>query len=142
MEAGSGVLSGLLSLPQGGGSLHGLGDRFQPDLLKGTGNYSVPISVPKGPADLSPSLSLRYSTGLGNGPFGLGWRLGGVFEIRRRSDRGVPRYDDGIDEFVFSEAETLVPVGDGRYRPRTETKFFHIRREGDGWLVRTKEGRS
>ena len=140
MEATSGVLDGLLSLPAGGGSLHGLGDRFQPDMLKGTGNYSVPLSVPKGPNEFAPSLSLHYSTGQGNGPFGLGWRLGGATEIRRRTDRGLPVYDDDFDEFALSGAETLVPVGGGRFRPRTDTRFLDIRRAGDGWAVRTKDG--
>jgi RHS repeat-associated protein len=141
MEATSGVLEGLLALPDGGGSLRGLGDRFQPDMLKGTGNYSVPIAVPKGPNELAPGLSLRYSTGQGNGPFGMGWRLGGATEIRRRTDRGVPRYDDAADEFVLSEAETLVPVGGGRFRPRSDTRFLDVRRDGDGWALRTKDGR-
>jgi RHS repeat-associated protein len=109
-------------------------------MLKGTGNYSVPLAAPKGPNELAPSLSLRYSTGQGNGPFGLGWRLAGASEISRRTDRGVPLYDDDLDEFVLSEAETLVPVGGGRFRPRTDSRFLDVRRDGDGWTVRTKDG--
>ncbi|MGD1993687.1 MAG: SpvB/TcaC N-terminal domain-containing protein, partial [Anaerolineae bacterium] len=139
MEASSGVLDGLLSLPKGGGALRALGERFQPDLLRGTGNYSVPISVLEGPNRIKPDLQLRYSSGQGNGPFGLGWQLN-LLDIRRRTDRGVPTYTDQ-DEFVLGGSDVLVPVGGGRYRPRSDTSFWDIRRAGDGWVVRTKEGR-
>jgi RHS repeat-associated protein len=142
METTSGVAGGVLDLPQGGGGVRGLGERFQPDLLRGSGNFSVPIPAPRGPNDLKPSLALKYSTGLGNGPVGMGWRLAGPLEIRRRTDRGVPTYDDARDEFVLSGAETLVPVGGGRYRPRSDTQFWDIRRQGAGWVVRTKCGRT
>jgi RHS repeat-associated protein len=142
METTSGVADGIIDLPQGGGGVRGLGDRFQPDLLRGSGNYSIPIAAPRGPNDLKPSLALRYSTGIGNGPLGMGWRLTGPLEVRRRTDRGVPLYDDERDEFVLSGAETLVPVGGGRYRPRSDTQFWDVRRQGDGWVIRTKDGRS
>lgn len=141
METTSGIDDSVLDLPQGGGAVRGLGDRFQPDLLRGGGNFGIPIAAPRGPNELQPSLGLRYSTGTGNGPLGVGWRLAGPLEIRRRTDRGVPRYDDARDEFVLSGAETLVPLGDGRYRPRSDTRFWDIRRQGDGWVVRTREGR-
>ena len=142
METSSGVADGLVGLPQGGGGVRGLGDRFQPDLLRGSGNFSIPIAAPRGPNELKPSLSLRYSTGIGNGPVGMGWRLAGPLEIRRRTDRGTPRYEDAKDEFVLAGAETLVPVGAGRYRPRADTQFWDISRTGDGWLARTKDGRA
>lgn len=142
METSSGVDDGITNLPQGGGAVRGLGDRFQPDLLRGSGNFSIPIAAPRGPNDLRPSLSLRYSTGVGNGPLGLGWLLSGPLEIRRRTDRGVPRYDDALDEFVLSGAETLVPVGGGRYRPRADTTFWDVSYDGSTWTVRTKEGRT
>lgn len=139
MEATSGIVDGLLALPSGGGALRGLGERFQPDLLRGTGNYSIPISPLEGPNRLKPDLRLRYSTGEGNAPFGLGWRLN-LLEVRRRTDRGVPTYD-GDDEFILGESDILVHVGNGRYRPRSDTQFWDIRGEGDGWVIRTKEGR-
>ena len=72
MEATSGVQDGIFSLPNGGGALRGLGESFQPDLLHGSGNYAVPIDLPAGPNGLRPQPSLRYSTGQGNGAFGLG----------------------------------------------------------------------
>jgi len=36
----------LLSLPAGGGALAGIGETFTPDVQTGTGNLSVPISLP------------------------------------------------------------------------------------------------
>ena len=140
MEATSGALDNLVSLPGGGGALGSLGERFQPDLLRGTGNYAIPIDLPRGQAGLCPSLRLSYSTGQGNGPFGMGWQLAGPFAITRRTDRGVPFYD-ARDEFTLGGADLLVPVGGDRYRVRSDTSFWRIRAESGGWTIRTKEGR-
>ena len=67
--------SSVISLPQGGGALHGLGEKFSPDLHTGTGNFSVPIALPPGRNGFQPQLNLAYSTGNGNGPLGLRWSL-------------------------------------------------------------------
>lgn len=138
MREASGTSSALRSLPGGGGGVASLGDRFQPDLVRGTGNYAVPLHLPRGPNELQPRISLTYSTGAGNGPLGLGWQLD-VVKIERRSDRGVPRYDDG-DRFVLASAGLLVDVGDGRYRPDSDTLFWDIERVNQGWRVRTGDG--
>ncbi|WP_298795489.1 SpvB/TcaC N-terminal domain-containing protein [uncultured Pseudonocardia sp.] len=140
MREASGVAAGLVALPSGGSAVAPQGDRFQPDLVRGSGSYAVPVHLPKGPNGLAPAMTLSYSTGSGNGPFGLGWRLD-VMRIERRSDRGVPRYDDA-DTFVIGGAEVLVPVGEGRYRPQADTRSWHVERAGDGWRVRTGEGRT
>jgi hypothetical protein len=39
----SGVSDQIVSLPSGGGDLKGLGEKFQPDLHTGTGNFTLPI---------------------------------------------------------------------------------------------------
>ncbi|MFE7074810.1 SpvB/TcaC N-terminal domain-containing protein [Streptomyces sp. NPDC057620] len=144
-----------ISLPQGGGAVGGLGEKFAPDLFTGTGNMSVPLSIPAGRQGATPSLALGYSTGNGNGPFGLGWQLG-LPGISRKTSHGVPRYVDAArpgdgpaDVFLLSGAEDLVPVlgtypGRVRYRPRTEGLFARIEHvkdaTGDYWEVRSKDG--
>jgi RHS repeat-associated protein len=132
----------VLSLPPGGGALSGLGETFSPDAFTGTGNVTVPIALPPGRLGLQPSLSLSYSSGAGNGPFGLGWQIS-VPGVNRKTSRGVPRYDAG-DVFVLTGAEDLVPIGGNRFRPRTEGLFARIEHvrdsSGDFWAVRSKEG--
>ncbi len=71
----SGTSGQIISLPKGGGALHGIGETFSPDLHTGTGNFTVPIALPPGRNGFQPQLSLVYSTGNGNGLFGLGWSL-------------------------------------------------------------------
>jgi len=68
---------------------------------------SVPVSPARG---ATPSLSLSYNSGSGNGIFGLGWDLA-LGSIKRETSKGLPRYYDAIesDIFLFSEAEDLVP---------------------------------
>lgn len=139
MREESGNAPGLSSLPDGGGGVSALGDRFEPDLLRGSGSYAVSINCPKGPNELQPSLGLTYSTGAGNGSFGLGWRLN-ILRIERRSDRGVPNYIDG-DTFVIGDAEVLVPVGANRYRPKSDTKFWKIEQLDESWTIQTGDGK-
>lgn len=147
MSNKSGISDQVLSLPTGGGALQGIGEKFQPDLHTGTGNFTVPLALPPGRNGLQPSLSLSYSTGNGNGPFGLGWGLP-LPEIRRNTSRGVPEYG-GDDVFVLTGSEDLVPVeqltpGVTRFRPRTEGLFALIdRHQGevdDYWRVQTRDG--
>lgn len=140
----------LISLPQGGGALRGIGETFGPDPQTGTANLTVPIVVPPGRQGLAPRLDLAYSSGSGNGFFGLGWALA-VPGISRKTSSGVPVYDDNTDTFILSGSEDLVPVeelaGIGtRYRPRTEGLFasvVHHRDVASGqnyWDVASKDG--
>lgn len=126
-----------LSLPKGGGSLRGLGESFEPNLFTGTGNLTVPLQLSPGRQGFTPPLTLQYSTGGPNGPFGLGWSLSSA-SVRRKTEAGVPRYD-GSDTFVLSGADDLVerddrPVRDEgdfsvtSYRPRVEGLFARIER--------------
>jgi RHS repeat-associated protein len=141
---------GTISLPKGGGAVSGIGEKFSPDLHTGTGNFSIPIAVPPGRNGFQPQLSLNYSTGNGNGPFGLGWALS-VPGVTRLTSKGIPRYRDDAepDVFVLSGAEDLVAVDASdpaqiRYRPRTEGLFAHIIRHRtaatDHWEVKSKDG--
>jgi hypothetical protein len=51
----------LISVPHGGGALHGIGEKFAPDLHTGTGNFTVPIALPRGRNGFGPELNLTYS---------------------------------------------------------------------------------
>src|SRR5256885_8654876 len=109
MSNTSGTSEQVISLPKGGGALHGMGEKFSPDLHTGTGNFTVPIAVPPGRNGFQPELRLVYSTGNGNGPFGFGWSLS-VPGVARKTFKGIPQYHDDTDTFVLSGAEDLVPV--------------------------------
>ncbi|HVJ21272.1 MAG TPA: SpvB/TcaC N-terminal domain-containing protein, partial [Polyangiaceae bacterium] len=132
------------SLPKGGGAVRGLGEKFAASLVSGTGTLTIPIAVSPGRGGSAPEVSLSYDSGAGNGPFGAGVRLS-VPQISRKTDKGLPQYDDAheSDVFVLSEAEDLVPAlrsngtldrfDDGdetvqRYRPRVEGAFARIER--------------
>jgi Salmonella virulence plasmid 65kDa B protein len=92
-----------LSLPKGGGAIKGIGETFQANLFSGTANHSVPIALSPGRNGFGPKLSLEYSSGNGNGIFGLGWQIT-LPRITRKTEKGLPRYDDD-DVFVMSGAE-------------------------------------
>src|SRR6266542_308757 len=140
MSDKSGTSSQIISLPKGGGALQGIGEKFSPDLFTGTGNFTVPIALPPGRNGFQPQLNLVYSTGNGNGPFGLGWSLS-IPGVSRQTSKGVPRYGHERgpltqrDTFLLSGAEDLVPVaetaGGTRYRPRTGGLFARIQHLSD-----------
>ena len=148
-----------VSLPKGGGALKGIDEKFSVNAVNGTASLSFPLPFAAARGAV-PALNLSYSSGGGNGVFGLGWSIG-LPSIKRKTDKGLPRYLDADESevFLFSEAEDLVPAfqkgGDGsfvqdvngnylfdeidsadlmwrirRYRPRTEGLFARIER----WL--------
>jgi RHS repeat-associated protein len=148
MNKNAGGADGIIALPKGGGALRGIGEKFSPDLHTGTGNFTVPIALPFGRNGLQPQLNLVYSSGNGNGPYGLGWNLG-IPGVSRKTSKGVPRYDDSQDVFILSGVEDLVsvpggPAGAIRYRPRTEGLFaqiiHHRDADNDYWEVRSTDG--
>ena len=98
-----------ISLPKGGGAIKGIDEKFSVNAVNGTASFSIPLpfSAARG---ASPSLTISYNSGSGNGIFGLGWSLS-LGSIRRKTNKGLPQYIDVIDSdsYLFSEAEDLVP---------------------------------
>ncbi|MBW2690225.1 MAG: hypothetical protein JRC99_09885, partial [Deltaproteobacteria bacterium] len=145
-QSGSSSPIPSISLPKGGGAIRGIGEKFAANPVTGTGSLSVPIATTPGRSGFGPQLSLSYDSGAGNGPFGFGWSLS-LPSITRKTDKGLPRYQDAdeSDVFILSGAEDLVPVitegndvpdrtVDGvqyeikQYRPRIEGLFARIER--------------
>jgi RHS repeat-associated protein len=150
----------VLSLPRGGGAIRSIGEKFSTNPSTGTGSLGVPITTSVGRGGFELGLELRYDSGAGNGPFGLGWQLS-TPSVTRKTDKGLPRYLDGdelaggepSDTFLLSGAEDLVrapfvePDGSEklegaateadvnyrihRYRPRTEGLFARVERWTD-----------
>lgn len=152
--------------PTGGGAIRGISEKFAVTAATGTGGFTVAVRVPPGRGAVQPSFALEYDSGLGNGPFGLGWRLDVPMITRKLSD-GVPRYDDvhESDTFLLAGAEDLVPLTDAagvpvrtprtlhgvdhlvqRYRPRVEADHARIerwQRVDDGtshWRTTSRDG--
>jgi RHS repeat-associated protein len=150
-SAGSGPESSAfvapqITAPKGGGAIRGIGEKFSANPVTGTGSLSIPISTSPGRSGFGPQLALSYDSATGNGSFGFGWSLGSP-AITRRTDKGLPRYDDAAesDIFILSGSEDLVRVLDAEtgayqetpdrndyairtYRPRTEGLFARIER--------------
>ena len=150
-----------VELPQGGGAIQGIGERFEANAFTGSGSMSIPIATSPGRGAVAPSLGLSYASGSGNGPFGLGWSMS-VPAIRRKTEQELPQYRDAVesDTFVMAGSEDLVPIRDAggtrvredrdgfsvyAYRPRVEGGFARIERwvsQATGethWEVRTPD---
>lgn len=134
----SGVGRNAISLPKGGGAVPDQSETFKVDQLRGTVSYSIPIVLPKARGKLRPNVDLRYSSDAGFGSIGLGWSIG-IPSVQRRTDAGVPTYNDDEDVFTFL-GEELLRTGAGEYRARIEQNFRRITRSSDGWQVRDRNG--
>ncbi len=147
-----------ISLPKGGGAIHGIGEKFAANPVTGTGSMSIPIATSPGRSGFGPQLSLSYDSGSGNSPFGFGWSCS-TPSISYKTAKGLPTYQPQDDNesgvFILSGTEDLVPefrkkahgnwmrdpkgnlvifedLHEGycvrRYRPRIEGLFARIER--------------
>ena len=142
-----------VSLPKGGGAIQGIGETFQASEFTGTASLSIPIGT-SSCRGFEPKISVDYSSGNGNGSFGLGFNLS-TPKISCKTSKGLPKYD-GSDTFLHFNGDDLVPFPEGNgeaianntsytiisYRPRTEGLFAQIEQwiapEGDSyWRIIT-----
>ena len=160
IEGKSGITPQTLAIPEGTGTIQGMGESYTPNLNNGTGSYGFPISVPLGRNGIAPSLGISYSTSGGNSVVGWGWGMGIPF-ISRQTDKGMPRYDDR-DRFVYGGGQEIVPVHmpldedwpNDNWNPAItgyDIKYYRSRFEGehfrffynknlDTWLVQDRAG--
>ncbi|MCK9859533.1 SpvB/TcaC N-terminal domain-containing protein [Paenibacillus sp. ATY16] len=124
-ERSASFIKSELTLPKGGGAVRGMGETYEPDLFTGSMHMSIPVySSPC--REFEPKLQLQYSSGSGNGVFGLGFSLS-VSSISRRTDTGIPKYD-GTDRFLL-DGEEIIPKLDpdtGNPLIRTENAGNHL----------------
>jgi len=157
------------SLPKGGGSIKGMEGSVTTPGSDGMARFNIPLAVTSG-RTITPDINLSYSSGNGNGPFGMGWHMG-IMHIRRRTNSGIPSYKSG-DQFIGPDGEVLNPESDEkgqvvthqadtaqgislgetftvtRYFPRIESNFNLIEyweaKEGSStapfWLIHSADG--
>ncbi|MCA9514459.1 MAG: VCBS repeat-containing protein [Myxococcales bacterium] len=131
-HAQTGVSDDRVSLPDGPGSLEGIGDDVQINPNMGQMNYGINIVTPTGFPDLNPSLSLSYNSGAGGSIVGLGWSMA-MPSIERLTLRGVPQYT--LDDEFQADGAQLVYVGGSEprvYRARFEGSFVKYSWYGHG----------
>jgi hypothetical protein len=134
-----------LSLPNGPASVEGLGRNFVPSLSSGTSSYGIDIATPPAVAGFGPKVSLEYDSGSGASELGMGWKLGGLPSVRRRTENGLPRFDasDAIEVTGLGVTGDLLEISSNTFRPEQEGgAFIRAQRSSDGntWEVRDKSG--
>ncbi|MHC8331666.1 SpvB/TcaC N-terminal domain-containing protein [Pseudomonas sp. LB3P25] len=86
--------------------------------VTGSVSFELPLPLSAG-RGFDPAMALSYDSQGGNGPFGIGWRLG-TSAITRRTSKGVPDYLD-VDIMVGPGGEELMPELDDEGKPKTRT---------------------
>ncbi len=126
--AQTGVSDDRVRLPDGPGSLGGVGEHVGLDANMGTMAWSLPIEVPPGFAGVTPALALTYDSGAGSGPVGR-WSDWTVIEGAPVSAAELPLSSledldgDGLaDLVVVSGAEVRYALN------RNGTSFFAVAR--------------
>ena len=124
------------SPPSGTGHVPGFGESFDINLNTGQGVYSYKIALPDGVAKHTPALTLEYSSSHNYGNYGWGWDIG-VRKISRKLDSGV---SGALQEIYLDSGQEIVPMADGTFRNRFESVYNRYEHNGDGWLIRERNG--
>lgn len=123
--AQTGVDDDRVSLPEGPGSIEGMGDNVEIDPNMGSMRYSISINTPAGRLGMAPDFTLSYSSSAPAGLLGVGWSMQ-TPTIERMTSRGIPNYDR--DDLFAADGGTelarVVSEGDRQvYRERFEKSF-------------------
>lgn len=116
------------SLPKGGGAITGMGESLGTAGPTGMATMSLPLPISEGRGN-APQLALQYSSGTGNGVFGLGWGCNPP-TISRRTSKGTPQYasvngSGPQDTFLGPDGEVLVPEQQADGTPLITSNITH-----------------
>lgn len=145
----AGVSDERVTLPDGPGSLAGVGENVSIEGNMGGMSLQVPIEVPPGFDGVTPTLKLSYSSSAGSSLLGIGWSMAAP-TIDRMTVYGLPKYD-ATDTFAADDSDELVKVASSgstsTYRARVEGGFAKYTwnqdtlGEGGWWKVEFPDGR-
>jgi YD repeat-containing protein len=124
----------------------GLAQTPEANLFTGASATSVPIDIPPGRKNLTPTLALLYSSAGGPSPYGFGWDLP-LGRIQRSTKTGVPRCDWHTDDFVLTLPSGTVeliadPPGGSTYRPKVEESYLQVTKDegANSWVAYDASG--
>lgn len=118
-------------------------------LYTGAMGLSVPIAIPPGRKQATPSLRLVYSSSQSDGPFGPGWALP-LGSIQRSTKKGVPHCLRNKDDFVIdlagSQGELVPDPSDSsgnRYLMKIDERYLEATKNepANTWEVIDRSGR-
>ncbi|MEH0713599.1 RHS repeat-associated core domain-containing protein [Vibrio owensii] len=129
------LTSPTLALVSGEGSTFALSGEYATS--GGEATYSLPIALPKGRAEHTPTLSLDYQSDSPNGLMGMGWTLGGTSSIYRCGKNldvdgnwGGVNFDDS-DRYCL-DGQRLIAVKGEAGKDLTE---YRVRKNGYDKIV-------
>lgn len=122
----SGVSPNVLILPQGPGSLGGIGENVRTNLNMGLMSYPIAVELPAGRNSFTPSVQISYSSSAGSGVMGIGWGLNVGGSVERLTVRGLPTYTSQ-DMFFSGNGELVKVPSTPFYRARYEGGFVRYR---------------
>lgn len=128
----------VLNIPDGPGSISGLGESFSQSTYSGMGTYAYSFILPPALGGLTPRLGLVYNSGFGANEFGMGFRLNIPF-IKRGTEKGLPVYTDS-DLFITHNGGELVKLGGDKYRVELEESALIFEKQESGWISRDELG--
>ncbi len=130
----------------GSNAFTGLAQAPEANLFAGASTTTIPIEVSPGRKNLTPKLSLTYTSGGGPGPYGYGWGMS-LGQIQRSTKHGALTCSDTThhNDFVLALPSANVECTlqqDNTCKPRIEEAFIRIQYNSSNltWDVWDKSG--
>lgn len=105
--------------------------------ITGKPSFSLNIQSPPGAGDVTPAISINYTSGANQSILGRGWNLSGFPKISKNPSLGV--HFGTSDGFSSSILGDLISTGNGVYRTKIES-FYKATFDGTAWALRDTSG--
>ncbi|MGK4003467.1 SpvB/TcaC N-terminal domain-containing protein [Sorangium sp. So ce1036] len=109
----------------------------------GSYHYALPLEVPPGRGEVTPQLSLEYSSRAGNGPLGVGWNVGGLSAIHP-CDAIVATDELAAEgDRLCLDGALMVEIGEREFRTENDmiAKIVRLSHSDFNWKVYLKDHR-
>lgn len=106
--------------------------------ITGKPAFSLNIQIPPGAGDITPSIAINYTSGVGQSILGRGWSLDGFPKVSKNQGLGI--HFGSSDGYSSSLLGDLISTGtNGVYRTKIES-FYKVTFDGTAWILRDTSG--